>query len=217
MTARVDHAVVSGTFRAPSIELDASAAQVGYAAYAAKALDIRGRVGMEPDTPIELRATLTGVSTPQITLQSVRLNVGGRRSHHEAGLEASGTSIDLRLRLAGALSQDNQWTGTVLELINRGDIPIELARSVAVRIGPALVQVEPFELRVVGGQLVVEALDYTNERLRTAGSFKAMPVARLIALVDRRAPVKGSLTLSGGPQPSRANRARSTKPLGSAV
>jgi translocation and assembly module TamB len=190
-------AIVSGTFRAPGIQLDARAAQLGYAAYAAKALDVRGRIGFEPDTPIELRASASGVSTPQLTLQSVRLNLAGTRSRHEASLEASGKPIDMRVRLAGSLSQDNQWTGSVLELANRGEIPIELAHPVQVTIARTLVQIEPFELRAVGGQLVVKSFEYAGERLNTAGSFEAMPVARLIGLVDSDAPVKGSLTLSG--------------------
>ncbi|MGH8663795.1 MAG: translocation/assembly module TamB domain-containing protein [Burkholderiales bacterium] len=191
-------AVVSGTFQAPSIELDASAAQLMYSAYGSiDALQVRGHTSLAPDAPMELRATLTGVTTPQVALRTVRLNVDGRRSRHEAVLEAAGEPIDLRLRLRGGLSEENRWAGTVLELANRGEIPIELARPVALRIARALVQVEPFELRIAGGLLVVEALDYDNEHLRTAGNFRAMPVARLIGLIDRQAPVKGSLSLSG--------------------
>src|SRR5690606_20108606 len=116
---------------------------------------------------------------------------------HEASVAAVGEPLDLTLRLRGALSEENVWTGTVLELVNRGAIPVELAQPVEVTLGPALARARPFELRAVDGRVVVDALEYEHERLRTAGSFQALPVARLIELVDRRAPVKGSLRISG--------------------
>lgn len=191
-------AVLSGTFQAPSVRLDVSAADLGLIGTGSiDRAQIRARASLAPDMPLELRAALTGVTTPQVRLQSVQAHIEGSRLRHEASLDAVGKPVELRLRLRGALSADNVWTGTLLELVNRGEAALELVRPVALTVAPAAVHVEPFELRAMGGRLIVDALAYDKERLRTAGSVQALPVVRLIELVDRQAAVKGTLRVSG--------------------
>jgi translocation and assembly module TamB len=191
-------AVVSGSFQVPRIRFDASATDLGAAGYGSvRSVHIKGRTSLEPDTAIEVQAALAGVTTPQMALQSASVRIDGRRSQHEASVQALGAPVDLRLRLRGALSQQNVWSGTVLELVNRGEIPVELAQPVTLELAPGRAQVQPFELRAVGGRLVVDALDYGEERLHTAGRFESLPVVRLVELFSRQAPVKGSLRLSG--------------------
>jgi translocation and assembly module TamB len=191
-------AEVTGTFRAPRVRFDASGADVTYPPYGkVKALQARGVFGTDPKAPIELHATLTGLSTPQVQLRTANVDITGTRAAHEARLTAAGDRIDARVRARGGLRPAGGWSGTVLELVNRGEVPIELSGPVGITVAPALVHFDAFELNAVGGRLTVSGLDYAKGRLTSAGRLENLPVARIIALAAKRAPVEGTLRVSG--------------------
>jgi translocation and assembly module TamB len=189
---------ITGTFRAPRVRFDASGADVTYPAYGSlKAVQARGAFGIDPKAPAELHAVLTGVSTPQVQLRAANIDIAGTRAAHEARVSAAGDRIDARVRARGGLTQNGGWSGTLLELMNRGEVPVELSGPVALTVAPRAVHVDAFELTAVGGRLVVSGLDYAKGRVSSAGRLENLPVARLIALAARQAPVEGTLRVSG--------------------
>jgi translocation and assembly module TamB len=189
---------VTGNFSAPLVRFDASGANLGYPGYGAvKALQARGSVGTDQKAPIELHAVLRGISTPQVELRTANLDLEGTRAAHEARLTATGERIDARVRARGGLRPAGGWSGTALELVNRGEVPIELSGPVALTVAPGVVHVDAFELTAVGGRLVVSGVDYSKGRLSSAGRLENLPVARIIALAAKQAPVEGTLRVSG--------------------
>ena len=202
---------VSGTFSVPRFEIDATGAGLAHAQYGSVAtVQVAGEGSLDPNVPMTLRAAASGIRTSQLSLRSARLSAQGDRASHSVSLEAAGGPLDLRLRVRGALTAQHAWRGTLLELTNGGELPLSLARPVDLRIAPDAVHVEPFELSAIGGHLSMRSLDYTKERLRTEGSFRSLPVARLIALAGKEAPVRGDLRLSGRWDLSSSPRLRGT-------
>ena len=200
-------AQVSGTLSALDVRFDLTGSDVAHRAIGRiKALDARGRVSLQPEGPMEVDAALRGVMARGWQLKAARLNLNGTRGAHAAVVQAQGNRIDFRARARGGWRPGTGWSGALEELVNRGEVPVELVSPVSLALSPQRVQVEPFELRVVGGRLAVSELRYTGGRLSTAGRFSDLPVRPLVALAGGPADRAGTLRLTGNWSVSNAPR-----------
>jgi translocation and assembly module TamB len=191
-------AQLTGSWRAPAVRFNLSAADVAHQQYGRiKALDARGALSTQPNGPFEIDAVARGVSAPQGQLRAVSLKLEGTGSAHAAVATAQGDRVEFRTRVRGAWKPGVGWTGTVQELVNRGEVPVELAAPVVVSIGPQRAYAQAFELRFVGGRLAVSELNYEQGRLTSSGRFNDMPVRPFFALAGGAADMAGTLHVSG--------------------
>lgn len=191
-------ASLTGSWRAPSIRFEGSAADFAYKAKGSvKALDAKGVVSTHPQGAFEIDAALRGVVGPQWQLRSATVKVEGTRGAHAALVQAHGERIDFRARARGAWREGEGWSGTIQELVNRGEVPVELANPVQIAVGAQRARAESFELRIVGGQLAVSELNYERGVLVTAGRFSALPLRQIVTLAGGPGDMTGTLRLTG--------------------
>lgn len=190
--------VVSGSWSAPGVRFDLTGSKLAYEkTVSIDALSARGFVSTDPKGTAEIDATLRGVSAPEGELRSITFQVEGTRAAHAGVLQADGERVNFRARASGAWIPGTGWRGTVHELVNSGEAAIRLVAPFALTAGPGRVQAAPFELRVVGGQLQVSALDYAKGRIRSAGRFNDLPVRPFFAIAGTPADMAGTLRLKG--------------------
>lgn len=189
---------ISGSFRAPRVQFEASATDLVHTRYGAvQSLEARGAVDVQPTGPLDVSLSARGIKTPQAELASASLRIDGTRTAHAALVQAQGARIDFRASARGGWNAGRGWSGTINELVNRGEMPVELAAPVAVSEGPNQARVEPLTLRVMGGVLAVNELTYNAGRISTAGRFNDLPVKPIIALAGGPAEMAGTLRLAG--------------------
>ncbi|MGZ8266043.1 MAG: translocation/assembly module TamB domain-containing protein [Burkholderiales bacterium] len=191
-------AQLTGRLRAPAVRFDFTASGLEYKKLArVKSVQAQGNLSTESAGPFTAEATLRGIVVPEWQLESAALRVRGTPAAHEIALDARGERVDLHASARGGWKQGTGWTGTLEELVNRGEAAVRLVAPVAIVAGPQRIRTGAFELRVVGGQLVVRALDYESGHLSTEGRFLDLPVRPLLAIAGGPAPMAGSLRLSG--------------------
>ena len=189
---------LSGAWRTPNLRFDMTGEGLAYRSLGrVKALAARGLLHTHGEGPFELDATLHGITAPQGELESASIVLNGTRAAHTVLVQARGYRVDFRARARGAWKGGSGWSGTLQELVNRGEVPVELVNPVAVIIGPRRAYAQAFELRVVGGHLSVSELDYQQNHLSTSGRFSGLPVAPLVTLAGVPAQAAGTLRLSG--------------------
>lgn len=189
---------LTGSWRAPAVRFDIAGADLAHETYGRiKTIAARGSLNTDPAGPFEVDATLRGYSAPQWQLSSAALSVKGTRSAHTAIVRAQGDRIDFDARASGGWRTGTGWTGSVLQLTNRGDAQVELAAPVPITVGPQRALAQAFELRVIGGTLAVKQLSYEHGRLSTAGRFADVPVRPIVALAGGPADMAGTLRLTG--------------------
>lgn len=192
------NARLSGAWRAPDIQFSLTGADLAYRGLGrVRALEAKGVASANAQAPFEIDAALRGLSSPQGELRSATARIEGTRGAHAALVQALGQRIDLRVRARGGWRAGEGWTGTIQELVNRGEIPVELASPVQVTVGAQRARAESFEIRAVGAQLTVSALDYDRGRLVTSGRFAGLPLRQAIALAGGPGDMAGSLRLAG--------------------
>jgi translocation and assembly module TamB len=191
-------AEVSGRPREPRIRFDVTGSALAYGTVGRiDSLGGKGVVDLQPTGRSDAVLSARGISSHDVKLDSATLQIEGTRAAHTASAQARGERVDLQARVRGAWNPANGWSGTVQEVANRGEAPIELAAPVAVTIGPKAVRAEPFTVRAIGGELVVSELAYNNGRLATAGRFSDFPVKPVLALAGRPSEAAGTLRLTG--------------------
>ncbi|MES2564569.1 MAG: hypothetical protein V4637_17885, partial [Pseudomonadota bacterium] len=177
MTGRLrGTAQVSGTYRAPRVQFDASGDGLSHQAYGAvRAITARGMVDLQPTGPIDVNVQASGIRAPQGELAFAAVRVEGTRTAHTALVEARGERIDFRARARGGWYEQRGWGGTLAELVNRGELPVEITAPVDIAVGPNRVRVAPVTLRAMGGELAISELAYEQGRLSTAGRLRSLP------------------------------------------
>jgi translocation and assembly module TamB len=189
---------LTGAWRAPGVRFDVAATELAHASYGrVKALDARGTLSTRADGPFDVDAALRGVSSAQWQLRAASATLKGTRASHTVAVAATGDRIDFQARASGGWKSGAGWSGTVLELVNRGDAAVSLAGPVQIAVGRARAHASPFELRVVGGTLVVSQLAYERGRVSTAGRFSDLPLKPVMSLAGAAADSAGTLRLTG--------------------
>ena len=189
---------LSGSWRAPGVRIDVSAADLALERYGrVKSLEARGTLSTRADGPFDLDATVRGLSLREARLQSAALGVKGTRRAHTATLHAQGERVDFRARASGGWREAVGWSGTIEDLLNQGEAAVRLAAPVRVTVGPKLAKSDAFELRVIGGTLAVKHLAYERGRLSTAGGFSDLPLRPMLAIAGAPAEMAGTLRLNG--------------------
>jgi translocation and assembly module TamB len=191
---------LSGMPEAPVVRFDLTGSELAHVEHGAvKALKARGMVGTRAQDPLEIDATLKGIRAAALELEltSAAIQMTGTRAAHTAAMQARGKPIDLTVRASGGWDPKAGWSGTVHELVNRGDIPLQLLAPVALTVGPQRAHTEPFALRVMKGQLNVSELRYEKGRVSTAGNFSDLPLGPVLTLAGGPADLAGTLHVEG--------------------
>jgi translocation and assembly module TamB len=191
-------AELRGAWQAPLVRFDVTASGLAHEEYGAiRALAARGTLTARTEGPLTLDAEMKGVTARGLELDAVTLKFDGTRSVHSGALSARGGYLDLRARARGGWDPQAGWSGTLEELVNRGEIPVELVAPVELTIGPQRAQAKAFAVKVMEGELTVSQLAYEQGRLATAGRFTDLPLKPVLALAGVPAEPAGSLRVAG--------------------
>ncbi|MDB5922047.1 MAG: hypothetical protein JWN13_983 [Betaproteobacteria bacterium] len=191
-------AQLTGALRAPMVRFDVSGADLAHTGYGRiKAVEARGRLSTQANGPFEVDATLRGISAPQWQLRSANLKLEGTAGAHTAAAQAQGDRVDLRARARGGWKPGVGWTGTLLELVNKGEVPVELVAPVSMTIGQQRTSVAAFEMRFAGGRLALAELNYDRGSFSSSGRFSDLPARPLVTLAGGPGETAGTLRLNG--------------------
>lgn len=129
------------------------------------------------------------VAAPNVTLETVTARLRGTRAKHTLDANAVGTvqgyQLNATLAAAGGLSQRAgkwAWNGTISQLQNQGTPSLQLQAPVTVAAAPQRLMLGATRLVLEGATLDLKNLDYEPQGIRTAGSARAVDIARLLAL-----------------------------------
>jgi translocation and assembly module TamB len=191
-------AQLSGSWRSPAVRFDVTGSGLGYQKIVQlKGLQARGEVATESGGPFTVDATLRGIVIPEWQLDAATLRARGTPGAHTLTVTAKGDRVDFQSRASGGWKAQAGWSGKIEELVNKGEVAVALTAPVAVTLGPQRVHADAFELKIMDGQFLVNALDYRKGRLNTAGKFTALPVRPLLAVAGGPAAMAGTLRLNG--------------------
>jgi translocation and assembly module TamB len=191
-------ATLTGSWAAPDAKFELAGKGLAWAQrWQAASITARGVYSARADGPLQLSATASGLVAPEWRIARAGLEASGTQLKHTAALTAQGTAVDLTARAAGAWQRGRGWAGTVLEITNRGNVPIALEAPVAVEAGPDRLRVGAVAARVIGGRLDVRGLRYEGGRITSAGRFDAIPARTVLALSGLPADSGSTLRLSG--------------------
>ncbi len=191
-------AQLSGAWRSPAVRFDVTGSGLRYQKIVqVKTLQARGELATQTGGPFTVDATLRGIILPDWQLDSAALRARGTTAAHTLAVNARGDRVDIQSRASGGWKAQTGWSGKIEELVNKGEVAVALTAPVAITVGPQRASADAFELRFLGGQFLVNALDYREGRLQTEGKFVALPVRPVLALAGGPAAMAGTLRLNG--------------------
>ncbi|MGZ5165631.1 MAG: translocation/assembly module TamB domain-containing protein, partial [Burkholderiales bacterium] len=189
---------ITGALRTPTVRFDVTGADLAHTGYGRiKLVDARGILSTQANGPFEVDATLRGISAPQWQLRSANLRLEGTAGAHAATVQAQGDRVDFRARARGGWKPGVGWSGTLLELVNKGEVPVELVAPVSLSVGQQRASIEAFEMRFAGGRLAVGELNYDRGRFSSSGRLSDLPVRPLVTLAGGPGETAGTLRLNG--------------------
>jgi translocation and assembly module TamB len=188
----------SGEPRRPQIEgqLDASGLRLP-GDLAAESLKLQLQLQAAAAGAFNGQLDARGVQLAGQHLDSVHAAVQGRRNAHVAELDARLPGWRVTAGLVGGLDERQIWRGQLKQAEVEGAWPMRLRAPAALLLGREQQQVSHLALVVAGGQLDVAQFSRQGAQLATRGSLANLPLAPLLALLDKPLPLATDLRLNG--------------------
>ena len=191
-------AQLSGTLKAPQVRFDARTEGLRTPAISIDRATARGTAAREPSAPLRLEARASGLVAANRPVERVEVELTGSQAAHTAAVKAAGKGFDIVARARGGWQPErNRWSGTLLELANRGALDAALESQVAVSAAPEHIAVGPFALRLLDGRIDAAETRYEAGRISTKGRYTRLPVLELAAALQVSPRVGGTLRISG--------------------
>ena len=128
---------------------------------------------------------------------AAKLNVAGTLARHEARASVrTDGGAELETRLRGGYA-GGAWTGEVLSLEGRGQVPVHLRTPTPLHIALNRVELGRFEATLGEGHLLVNDLAWSKERVVSSGEFKGLPAQWAIAAAGLADKLKATLLVDG--------------------
>lgn len=174
---------------------------------AASGLRLPGDIAAESlDLRLKLQATATGTFDGQLDARGVQLagqrvssvhaTLQGRRNAHTLTLDARLPGWRVTASLAGGL-EATLWRGRLNAADVQGKWPTALRAPAALVLGREQQQVSNLALTVAGGRLDVAQFSRQGTQLATHGSLANLPLAPVLALLEKPLPLTTDLRLDG--------------------
>lgn len=191
-------AQLSGTYSAPVVQFELDAVKAGAKGISVERATARGVLAQDTTAPLRLDARIAGLSAAGRHVKRIDVALDGTQRAHAAAFKASGAGFDILLRARGGWNTSTTtWSGTLLELANRGALDAALENSVTLTVAPARIALGPFTVRVLDARIEADETRYQQGRITTAGRFARLPVGDLAAALQLKTPVGGDLRVSG--------------------
>jgi len=159
------------------------------------------------DVPLVSDIELTGIETPGLKLDRLRLQTSGTRSAHSLQLSASSANFDAAVRVKGGWAND-AWTGAIDTLQNRGRYAFTLQAPAPLRIAapagtgvaglahPEQIALGATAIKLPDGGIRLDYLEKSGPAWRSKGQANGVPANYLAQLSDAwRDNVKSDMTL----------------------
>ena len=128
---------------------------------------------------------------------AAKLEASGTLARHEGriSLRTDG-GAELETRLRGGYA-GGAWTGEMLSLEGRGQVPVHLRTATPLRIARNRVELGRFEASLGDGHLLVNDLAWSKERVVSSGEFTGLPAQWAIAAAGLTEKLKATLLVDG--------------------
>jgi translocation and assembly module TamB len=177
--------------------------------YAAATLQGRAAIAPAASTraALDSRALSFDVEATQLALGARKLDAlhataTGSIARHHATVALRGSDIDATLALDGSLRNaediaNASWAGTLVELENRGTIPVRLRDSASLSLRRGYARVADAHIEAADGRADVGEFVWNEGRITTRGAFTGIPLATAARLAGTPLPVESTLVLGG--------------------
>jgi translocation and assembly module TamB len=159
------------------------------------------------DVPLISDIELTGIDTPGLKLDKLRLQTSGTRSAHVLQVSASNADFDAAVRLKGGWSNDT-WTGVIDTLQNRGRYALTLQAPASLRLSapdgsgvaglahPEQIALGGAAIKLPDGAIRIDYLEKSAATWRSKGQATGVPANYLAQLSEAwRDNVRSDMTL----------------------
>ncbi|KAF7598362.1 MAG: hypothetical protein CGU29_13715 [Candidatus Dactylopiibacterium carminicum] len=131
------------------------------------------------------------------TLESLEMQLSGRRDAHDLTLQAVEATQRLELKLAGGLDDRPRWQGEIRQLELSGPHPLRLLAPASLRADADEQRLAGFRLQGAGGELDIVELFHRAEGVRSNGALRELALADLLAPLKLDLPFTTDLRLDG--------------------
>lgn len=189
---------LSGTPIAPQARFEAHAKTLKAADLSIGDVTVDGTYDADPSAPLRLTAKAADLVFEGKRVAGLAIQLDGSQATHTATVTVSGEGVDLHARARGGWQSERKtWSGSLLELVNRGALGAALESPAALSIAPDRIVVGGFGIRVLDGRLDVGESRYEQGRVSTKGHFSRLPAGALAAATGAMPDLGGTLRLSG--------------------
>lgn len=130
-------------------------------------------------------------------LESLDLQLSGRRDAHELTLQARDATQSLLLQLAGGLDAKPRWQGEIRQLVLTGPHSLRLLAPASLRADATEQRLAGFRLQGAGGELNLSELQHRAAGIRSSGTLRELSLAEILTPLKLDLPFSTDLRLDG--------------------
>ena len=189
---------ITGSLQRPSLKATYRAEQLAFGAH--RLAKLSGQADIQTDlaaaldsakNKLMLSVAAQGYEGPDARLKQLDLNLSGTYGQHALTLHADGNvharPLQLELAAHGKLSQNKgvyAWNGSLDKLVNGGFPRTTLAAPVTLTLGADDISAGAAQLSIEQTAVALQHFSLRQGRIASAGSIKALDVARLLQLAQ---------------------------------
>jgi translocation and assembly module TamB len=180
------HAVLSGSIAQPRLQFSAHGKNIALpGGQRIATLDGSGDLS---SANLKMNLGMTGYQgTGALNVPEAGITLNGSRAHHILSgsahiAQGQETSGELMLKMNGGFSdplqgwQTMQWQGNIDELTAQGVLPFHLLKAVPLKLSMNSIELGTANAAIAGGQIQFSGLQWTPQRLHSAGHFTGLNV-----------------------------------------
>jgi len=203
---------VGGTLERPIVDATVGAQRLRFGPHQVSALSGRvqtqGVPGQTPEARVAVKLDAKGVRSGDIVLASLLGTVDGTYANHRLQIKSvgklRGKPVELRVAAQGKLFEQQtgmRWEGVLQTLENDGVPRIRMARPLAVKVAPGMVELGNTRLSVAKATIDLKSFRYGPGLIGSEGNISGVDVGEILALREQftgeKPPVATDLVIDG--------------------
>jgi len=184
---------VGGTLQAPEIKAELAGSNLAYQDVQAQKLTGNINVAMTKNAELDTHVEATGLSLPELPIDSLTINLTGQQQNHEISVAMVSESMTMAIAATGGLNEQT-WQGKLnsFNLENAKAGKWTLQQQNELKISANEQHISQHCWASANGEFCIEA-NNSDKGWQTSGQFTAVPLSLFEAFVVELEQLQGSL------------------------